>query len=194
MSKKKKNNQKQEEPRSAKKAEILGDAPKKNLLPVKIIACLVVVIAVVAGYWFLHSSKNVVGASNEAGEVKEKAKVPSNEVSFPVSEFEDGQARYYSMRLSKDRAVKFFILKSSDGVIRAAFDACDVCWRAGLGYAQDGDVMVCRNCGRRFTSVRINEVKGGCNPAPLNRRIENGKVIITKADIANGISYFDFKS
>jgi hypothetical protein len=35
--------------------------------------------------------------------------------------------------------IRYFILKSSDGIIRAAFDACDVCWPAGKGYFQDGD-------------------------------------------------------
>ena len=77
-------------------------------------------------------------------------------------------------------------------MIRAAFDACDVCWRAGKGYFQSGDVMVCRNCGRQFASVLVNEVKGGCNPAPLNRAIENGKLIIKVKDILQGKQYFDF--
>ena len=68
----------------------------------------------------------------------------------------------------------------------------DVCWRAGKGYYQDGDHMVCRNCGRRFASVLVNEVKGGCNPAPLNRALENGKLIIQIKDILDGQQYFNF--
>jgi uncharacterized membrane protein len=84
------------------------------------------------------------------------------------------------------------VVKSADGVLRAAFDACDVCWPAGKGYAQDGDFMICRNCGLRFHSTKVNEVKGGCNPAPLERRIENGKLIIRVSDILEGKSYFDF--
>ena len=78
-------------------------------------------------------------------------------------------------------------------MIRAAFDACDVCWRENKGYVQKGDVMVCKNCGRRFPSVRINEVRGGCNPAPLKREVENGTVIIRVADILEGKRYFDFR-
>ena len=52
--------------------------------------------------------------------------------------------------------------------------------------------MVCRNCGRRFASVRINEVKGGCNPAPLNRSVEGGQLVIQIKDIQEGRQYFDF--
>ena len=80
----------------------------------------------------------------------------------------------------------------ADGVIRAAFDACDVCWPAGKGYVQEGDQMICRNCGRRFDSVRINEVKGGCNPAPLQRRIQGDTLVITVNDIRSGMRYFNF--
>ena len=29
--------------------------------------------------------------------------------------------------------------------------------------------MVCNNCGQKFSSDLINEIKGGCNPAPLER-------------------------
>jgi uncharacterized membrane protein len=80
--------------------------------------------------------------------------------------------------------ISYFILKSTDGVIRAAFDACDVCWPEGKGYVQDGDrSMICRNCGRRFESVKVNEVQGGCNPAPLKRAIEGDQVVIRVDDL-----------
>jgi len=52
--------------------------------------------------------------------------------------------------------------------------------------------MVCRNCGRRFDSVRINEVKGGCNPAPLTRSVNGDQLVIKVDDILQGESYFDF--
>jgi len=112
-------------------------------------------------------------------------------VSYPASLFEDGNARHFSYR-HNDTTIRYFILKSSDGIIRAAFDACDVCWPAGKGYYQEGDTMVCRNCGRRFASVLVNEVKGGCNPAPLNRRVEGPNVVIHSSDIVEGKPYFNF--
>jgi uncharacterized membrane protein len=110
---------------------------------------------------------------------------------LPVSTFDDGRARFFSHKEGKTE-IRYFILKSSDGVLRAAFDACDVCWHAGKGYVQDGDIMVCRNCGRRFASVNVNEVQGGCNPAPLLRRVQDGNLIIEGEDIRQGKSYFDF--
>jgi uncharacterized membrane protein len=52
--------------------------------------------------------------------------------------------------------------------------------------------MVCRNCGQRFHATKVNEVKGGCNPAPLERRVENGHLVIRVSDILQGKPYFDF--
>ena len=88
--------------------------------------------------------------------------------------------------------IRYFVIKSADGVIRAAFDACDVCWPAGKGYYQEGDDMVCRNCGRHFASVMVNEVQGGCNPAPLKRTIQDGQVLLKVEEILAGRTYFNF--
>jgi uncharacterized membrane protein len=117
---------------------------------------------------------------------------PAPEVIYPVKTFQNGDARFYSYSADNGVTIKYFVLKSSDGVIRAAFDACDVCWREGKGYAQKGDFMICKNCGRRFSSVRVNEVQGGCNPAPLTRTIRGDNVVLQVKDILEGGQYFTF--
>jgi uncharacterized membrane protein len=86
--------------------------------------------------------------------------------------------------------VYFFVLKSSDGVIRAAFDSCDVCFRERKGYRQEGDLMICNNCGQAFPSVRINIEKGGCNPAPLERTTLGSDVVLQVSNIYRGVGYF----
>jgi uncharacterized membrane protein len=119
--------------------------------------------------------------------------VAATEITYAEQTFANGKARHYTYKTDDGVAIRYFIIKSSDGLIRAAFDACDVCWAENKGYSQKGDVMVCNNCGRRFPSTRINEVHGGCNPAPLNRKVEHGAVIIKVADILQGKRYFDFR-
>jgi len=106
----------------------------------------------------------------------------------------DGQAHYFKTRAQDGTLVSFFTLKSTDGVIRAAIDACDVCYRAGKGYIQEGDYMVCENCGQKFPAARINVIKGGCNPAPLNRVVEGKYLVIQMADINQNSWYCQFKN
>ena len=116
---------------------------------------------------------------------------PGEQISYPVKNFPDGKARFYQYKAGDGTLIKYFIIKSSDGVIRAAFDACDVCWPEGKGYEQKGDYMVCRNCGKRFASIKVNEVKGGCNPAPLNRQVSGDQTMIKVKDILEGRQYFN---
>jgi len=119
---------------------------------------------------------------------------PSNGVlNIPVADINDGKAHYYKVKADDGIMTSFFVLKSSDGVIRAAIDACDVCYRSGKGYVQESDFMVCTNCGRRFASTRINEIKGGCNPAPLNRKIIGKNLVIAMKDINANSWYSKFK-
>jgi len=59
-------------------------------------------------------------------------------------------------------------VKAPDGTIRTAFNTCQVCYGSGKAYfKQDGDVLVCQNCGRRFKTNQVEVQSGGCNPVPI---------------------------
>lgn len=116
---------------------------------------------------------------------------PENSIfKFAEQDFADGKAKYFVYEYEPDQKIRFFIVKSDDGVIRAAFDACDVCYKGKKGYIQNGSDMVCAKCGLKFRTDKINEVKGGCNPGPLKRTLKDGYVIIDKQDLLNGTGYF----
>jgi uncharacterized membrane protein len=112
------------------------------------------------------------------------------DVVIPAAQFDDGQARFFTYDTSNGETVRFFVMKSGDGVIRAAFDACDVCYREKRGYRQQGDHMLCINCGQTFESTQINVRQGGCNPAPLDRALLDGQVVLKAADLEQGAFYF----
>ena len=152
-------------------------------------------LAVIVVAWMLRT--NIVPSAAEAdglavgdGVVK-VGDLPVREgaVRLAASSFDDGKARWYTYP-ANGVDIQFFVLKSSDGAIRAAFNACDVCFLAKKGYRQEGDEMVCNNCGQRFPSVLVNEVRGGCNPSPLERTIEGEEVVIRVDDILAGANYF----
>lgn len=132
------------------------------------------VIAIVVAVVYPWGGKGFKAVSAEAGVV-----------SIPVGEAGDGKAHFYEYK-----GVNFFLLRSSDGVIRAAFDACDVCYAERKGYRQEGDAMVCNNCGQVFPSVKINEVSGGCNPAPIGRQSDGKSIYLKASDIEQGRVYF----
>jgi len=180
----KKERKKKKEKIAAKKAAVLK-TEKKSRLPMFMTIAGVILIAG-AAVLFIYKGDN-----KKTDVASAPLASSSTAVKFPAVLFQDGKARHFE-HVDGDFIIRYFILKSSDGIIRAAFDACDVCWPAGKGYYQKGDYMVCRNCGRKFASLLVNEVKGGCNPAPLNRMMENGQVIIQVKDILEGEQYFNF--
>ncbi len=124
---------------------------------------------------------------------KEKSVNPTGPViTYSVNDFADGKARHFQYKTPSGKTIRYFIVRSSDGVIRAAYDACDVCWPSGKGYYQEGNNMVCRNCGRKFPTPQVNVVTGGCNPGALNRQINKTQVTIQVKDILEGQRYFNF--
>ncbi len=178
--------------RARKKAAVMGSAEKKGGFLLPAVIALFIVAGVAGGYLAFSGKSEAPATTVAAGAFKDAQLPPDNRVTYPVAMFADGKARHFEFKDGR-YTLRYFVIRSADGVLRAAFDACDVCWPAGKGYYQEGDVMVCRNCGRKFASNRVNEVKGGCNPAPLNRRVEGDMLVIEADDIRAGKGYFDFK-
>ena len=134
----------------------------------------------------------VIASGQRAGnqEVVTEIAGAGADVSVPVATFSDGAARFYRYTTASGREVRFFVMRSADGVVRAAFDACDTCFRDRRGYHQEGDVMVCNKCRQTFRSVDINVLQGGCNPAPLERSIVGDQVLLQAASLERGTTYF----
>jgi len=151
---------------------------KKLLAPVVVLVIAVVAVAV----WFLFGAQTAGGPEIvSAGQ--------DGLIRFAAADYNDGKARFYSFK-GETGPVDFFVVRSHDGVIRSAFDTCDVCYKALKGYRQEGDDMVCNNCDQRFKTDMINVVKGGCNPAPLQRQQVGETIVIAANDIKSGAWYF----
>lgn len=113
----------------------------------------------------------------------------SGEVRIPIAELADHLAHYFTFMVGT-LPVEFFAIWTPDSVIRTALNACDICYRAKLGYRQDGTFMVCNNCGNRFPIERIALATGGCNPVPLAARVDGQALVITALVLEAGLAYF----
>ena len=117
--------------------------------------------------------------------------VPSGrDVALAAATFADGQARFYRYVTATGQETRFFIVKSRDGAVHAALDACDSCYRARRGFRQAGDHLICNNCGKAILSQHLNTLRGGCNPVSVDHAVEGDRVIIRAAVLEQGGSYF----
>ncbi|MDO8673592.1 MAG: DUF2318 domain-containing protein [Dehalococcoidia bacterium] len=181
--------------RTSKREQFVTDPSsgksRKVWLYVAVPAAFVVIVGIVFFSGVGGSAGSDAGASvRRSSGVFTEVKPDNGLVKISTSTFQDNKAHFYTYKIG-GKDIDFFVMKSADGVIRAAIDSCDVCFAAKKGYHQEGDEMVCNNCGQRFPSVKINEVSGGCNPAPLARTVEGDSLIIKDKDLAaTGSQYF----
>ena len=85
--------------------------------------------------------------------------------------------------------IRFFVVKALDGSIKTAFDACDVCYGSKKGYRQEGNNMICNNCGNSYPISGLgteNTKGGGCWPGYLPSNIQGQNLIILLSDIEKG--------
>ncbi|MFH0791596.1 MAG: Fe-S-containing protein [bacterium] len=111
----------------------------------------------------------------------------------------DNQAQFYNVKMPASpvggpdgKIIYFFVVKDKNGVYRAAANACAVCFKTYKGFRQEGNEIVCNNCGNRYPIEKIATEKGGCNPGPINPNLEvrNGKIIIKQVDIEQVANLF----
>jgi uncharacterized membrane protein len=91
-------------------------------------------------------------------------KIPKKEVT--------ATAKFYPYKAG-NVLMEVLALRAPDGSIRTAFNTCQVCYDSGRGfYTQNGEYLICNNCGNRFLARQVELVKGGCNPVPITRDLK----------------------
>lgn len=148
-----------------------------------LIAVSLVICLLAAGAWLFSRPQGAVASPAAAVQVVDGA------VQIPLATVSDGQAHFFKHQTSAG-SIGFFLIRGADGALHAAFDACDVCYKAHKGYRQQGAQMICNNCDQAFPVEKVGVISGGCNPAPLTARIVTNQVLIAVADLERGAGYF----
>ena len=168
---------------------------QKRSLIILIIVGVIIVSGLAISYFSPKDQNTPVKAqANQApllpqirfiGEKGEKVALENGEIKLAAEVFGDNQARFYNVAMPNGKTIYFFVVKDKQGIYRAAANACQVCYGAGKGYHQEGEEIVCNNCGNRYPIERIATEKGGCNPGPINPNLEvrNGEIIIKQIDL-----------
>jgi hypothetical protein len=201
------------ESRDAKRARFAGQTKKEKVRgasPLVLMAGLAVVLALLGGtIWALaRPSASAAATADTAAQsgTSQQQDVPvraateghapyplvvtdKGTVRLPAADLDDGLAHFFTLMV-RGRPVEFFVIKDQSGTIRAALNACEVCFSAKKGYQQQGDEMICGNCGRRFPINQIGVIHGGCNPSPLKPAVEGTTVVIQESELVNGLSLY----
>ncbi|KAA6227831.1 DUF2318 domain-containing protein [Campylobacter sp. LR291e] len=118
--------------------------------------------------------------------------VPNEEGNFVfnVDLLNDNNLHRFSYVSSEGKVIRFFLINKREDKSSpvAVFDACMIC--GDLGYIKKGGELICIACNVRIFLPSVGKF-GGCNPIPLEYKVENGKIIIALKDVVAGSSYFN---
>jgi uncharacterized membrane protein len=179
-----------------KKARVMSE--EKSWVKPTIIAAVVLVVMV--GGWMYRESRASNPMGDQSGFSPQRdasarfanarpVTVQEGEVRIPVAGVDDGNAHFFAYPAGQ-KTVTFFVMKASDGSIRTAFDACTACNHAKLGYRQEGNAVVCNNCGMSFKPSDIGKRTGGCNPIPIEKTADDRMIVVKAKDLEAGVQYF----
>jgi len=137
------------------------------------ILCSLVVVALAAEFAYARAMNAPTPA---------KILVAQNgQVRISLSELTDQSLHYYTADVN-GTVIRFLVIHQTNGNYATALDACQICGRAG--YRQEGQNVICRNCGASIYVPSIGE-RGGCNPIPVKSTVENGEVIVDLSALAD---------
>lgn len=119
------------------------------------------------------------------GDKGEKIDLIGGKIELDANLFSGTKAVFYNTQMPSGKTIYFFVVKDKNGIYRAAANACQVCFSAHKGFHQEGNEIVCDNCGNRYPIEKIATEKGGCNPAPINPNlpVKNGKITIEQSEL-----------
>ena len=140
------------------------------------ILCVAVVLSFAAEY---------VYARAVTAPVRAQVLVAQNgQVNIPLSELTDSSLHFYTADVN-GTVIRFLVIHKQNGDFATALDACQICGTAG--YRQEGQNVICRNCGAAIYIPSIGE-SGGCNPIAVKSRVEGGQVIVDVSALSNAVS------
>lgn len=141
-------------------------------------------VAIPIGMWAMRrEAPHAPTAADPAIPKPAAAAAAGAEVRVPVAELARGEAKFVDYKTSAGGTTRLFAIKGTDGEYRAALDACEVCYHGKKGYAQQGDKMVCRQCGNAYEPALIDKAPGGCHPVGVPRRVEGDVLVVKGSDI-----------
>jgi uncharacterized membrane protein len=105
-------------------------------------------------------------------------------VHIPLSQLMDSSLHYYTAEVNQ-ADIRFVVIHKSGGDYATALDACQIC--GAVGYRQEGQNVICRNCGAAIYIPSIGQ-SGGCNPIAVKSRVEKGEVVVDLAALMDAAS------
>jgi uncharacterized membrane protein len=168
----------------------------KNMLGIALAATLIALTGCASGNPSPDATRQAAAtqqtAVTQAAEQAEKAPTGQDLV-IPIADITQ-DAGFYPVNVDGTE-MEVIAVRAPDGTIRTAFNTCQVCYGSGRGYyVQQGDKLVCQNCGNHFSMSQVEVVSGGCNPWPIldaDKSVDDTDITIPYSFLKDSASLFE---
>lgn len=148
-----------------------------------------VLVVFIIGITFFNQQTN----KNDSRAKENVVVLEGKDLVIPIEEITN-EASYYPVEVGGVN-LEVLAIKATDGTIRTAFNTCQICYSSGRGYyKQQGDTLICQNCGNRFSPDEVEITRGGCNPVPIfeeDKVVDEANITISNAFLKEATGIFE---
>lgn len=134
----------------------------------------------------LLSAQFIYSRVAQAATPPERLTLVNGVLRIPTAPLSDHKLHHYVVTTG-GVDVRLIVIVDSSDTVHAAFDACEIC--GAKGYYQDGNQVICRNCGAAINVPTIG-IAGGCNPIHVDFVVEGGALVLSAQALEAGERVF----
>ena len=108
-------------------------------------------------------------------------------VDVELEQINDGHLHRFVYRASTGEQVRYIVILKGGSAYGVGLDACEICGVTGY-YERDSQV-ICKLCDVQMNKATIG-TRGGCNPIPIEYRIEEGKLRVPQTELEKNAQIF----
>ena len=111
----------------------------------------------------------------------------SGSVNVDLEVIKDGHLHRFVYRASTGEQVRYIVILKGGSAYGVGLDACEIC--GATGYYERDNQVICKLCDVQMNKATIG-TRGGCNPIPIEYRIEDGKLKVPQSELEKSAKIF----
>ena len=108
-------------------------------------------------------------------------------VDVDLEKIKDGHLHRFVYHASSGAQVRYIVILKGGSAYGVGLDACEIC--GATGYYERDNQVICKLCDVQMNKATIG-TRGGCNPIPIEYRIEEGKLKIPQSELEKNAPIF----
>ena len=108
-------------------------------------------------------------------------------VDVELEQINDGHLHRFVYRASTGEQVRYIVILKGGSAYGVGLDACEIC--GATGYYERENQVICKLCDVQMNKATIG-TRGGCNPIPIEYRIEEGKLRVPQSELEKNAKIF----